>query len=196
MIGHTMDDAPLTAGRAMRNDMRDDWLTRDVWPRRILAFIIDWVLIAVLWAASAWTIGVLGILTLGIGFLLWHLLWLLPPAYFVLWLATAEAATPGQRLLGLTVRQDAALDFHASPDLRAAPDLRAVPGPSIAQAIAWTVLLFLSFSVAAGLPLLLALVTKRRRTLHDMLTGLTVVHRQALGPAGWFGFMPPQGTAP
>lgn len=184
MIGHTMDDAPLAAGRAIRNDMRDDWLTRDVWPRRIFAFIIDWVLIAVLWAVSAWTIGVLGILTLGVGFLLWHLLWLLPPTYFVLWLASAEAATPGQRLLGLTVRQDAALDFRASP------------GPGVAQAIAWTVLLFLSFSVAAGLPLLLALVTKRRRTLHDMLSGLTVVHRHAQGPAGRFGGMPPQGTVP
>lgn len=184
MIGQTIDNTPFASGGATRDDMQDDWLTRDVWPRRIFAFLIDWVLIAILSAAIAWTIGVLGLLTLGFGFALWHLLWLVPPAYFILWLTTREAATPGQRLLGLTVRQDSALGFAG-----------VAAGPSFAQGLAWTVLLFLSFSVAAGLPLLLVLFTKRRRALHDLLSGLTVVHRHALGPGPWFGSVPPHGAA-
>jgi uncharacterized RDD family membrane protein YckC len=47
----------------------------------------------------------------------------------------------------------------------------------MAQALVWTLLLWLSVAMAC-LPLLLALFTPRNRTAHDVLSGLTVV-RQA-----------------
>lgn len=147
---------------------RDAWLTRDVWPRRIFAFLVDLVLLAVLSVAVWWTIVVLGVATLGLGFLLLHFTWAIPPLYYVLWLRSAAAATPGQRLLGLTLRQDDTLE-GGTP----------LP-PSFAQALAWTVLLGVSFMVGM-LPFLLVLVTRRRRAGHDLLSGLTVVHAAALG---------------
>ncbi|SIQ54115.1 MULTISPECIES: RDD family protein [Acidiphilium] len=148
----------------------DAWLTRDVWPRRIIAFIIDIILIAVLGTVLAWVIAVLGILTLGLGFLLFHLMPLIPAIYYVAWLCTRSAATPGQRLLGLTLRQDDTLSLP-------------VPArPSLAQAIAWTVLLYLCFALSM-IPFLLVLITRRHRALHDLLSGLTLVHAAALNRA-------------
>ena len=148
--------------------MRDAWLTRDVWPRRIIAFLVDMVLLAVLSVAIWWVIVVLGFATLGLGFLLLHFTWAIPPLYYILWLSSSAAATPGQRLLGLTLRQDDTLE--ASVALR----------PSFAQALAWTVLLGVSF-VLGMVPFLLVLVTRRHRAAHDLLSGLTIVHTSALG---------------
>lgn len=150
--------------------MRDAWLTRDVWPRRIVAFIIDVVVIGIVAFALAWVVLLLGLLTLGLGFLLLHLIPLVPPVYYVVWLATGAAATPGQRVMGLTLRQDATLGL-------------AVPArPSVGQAIAWTVLLYVSFALSM-IPFLLVLFTRRHRAAHDLLTGLTVVHASALDRA-------------
>lgn len=148
----------------------DAWLTRDVWPRRILALIVDMVMIAILATAISWVIVLLGILTLGLGFLLLHLLWLVPFIYYVGWLCTRHAATPGQRLLGLCLREDATLALPAPAR------------PGLAQAIAWTVLLYLSFALSL-LPFLLVFVTRRRRAGHDLLSGLTMVHASALNRA-------------
>jgi uncharacterized RDD family membrane protein YckC len=148
----------------------DAWLTRDVWPRRIIAFIIDIILIAVLGTVLAWVIAVLGILTLGLGFLLFHLMPLMPALYYVAWLRTRTAATPGQRLLGLTLRQDDTLGLPMPVR------------PSLAQAITWTVLLYLCFALSM-IPFLLVLITRRHRALHDLLSGLTLVHAAALNRA-------------
>jgi uncharacterized RDD family membrane protein YckC len=148
----------------------DAWLTRDVWPRRIVAFIIDFILIAFLGLALIWVIFVLGVLTLGLGFLLYHLMPLMPALYYIGWLSTGTAATPGQRVMSLTMRQDATL---AQP----------IPArPNLGQAITWTVLLYVCFALSM-IPFLLVLVTRRHRALHDMLSGLTLVHITALNRA-------------
>jgi uncharacterized RDD family membrane protein YckC len=80
---------------------------------------------------------------------------LLPFAYYTL-LIGGSGATPGQRALGLAVRQDA--------------DLSA---PTLAQALVWSILLWLSF-VLACVPFLLALLNPRHRAAHDMLSGLVI----------------------
>ncbi|HEX7389656.1 MAG TPA: RDD family protein [Acidiphilium sp.] len=159
--------------------MLDTLLTRDVWPRRVLAFITDMILISILAAAIGWTITVIGFLTLGLGFVLYHLMPLIWPIYFIAWLRTRAAATPGQRLFGLTLRQDDSL-ILAEP-----------VRPSLGQAIAWTVLLMVSLGFGL-LPFLVMFVTRRRRTAHDLLSGLTVVHATALNR----GAAVPLGVAP
>jgi uncharacterized RDD family membrane protein YckC len=134
----------------------DAFLTRGVLARRFFAFLVDCILIGVVGWIAAITILVFGILTLGLGWLMFHIIPLLPFLYYTL-LIGGSGATPGQRLFGLAVRQD----INLSP-------------PSFAQAFVWTLLLWVSF-VLACLPFAMALVGPRHRAGHDLLSGLVVV---------------------
>jgi uncharacterized RDD family membrane protein YckC len=129
---------------------------RGVLARRLCAFAVDLLLMSLFGWMLAASIAVFGILTLGLGFLLFHIMPFAPFLYFTLFVATG--GTPGQRVFGLAVRQDADL----------AP-------PTPAQALVWSLLLGLSFFVFAGLPFLMALVGPRRRAGHDILSGLVVI---------------------
>jgi uncharacterized RDD family membrane protein YckC len=134
----------------------DTFLTRGVLARRFFAFLIDAFLIGVVGWIAAITILVFGILTLGLGWLMFHIIPLLPFLYYTL-LVGGSGATPGQRVFGLAVRQD-----------------RDLSPPSLAQAFVWTLLLWISF-VLACLPFAMALVGPRHRAGHDLLSGLVVV---------------------
>jgi uncharacterized RDD family membrane protein YckC len=131
-------------------------LFRCVLDRRICAFIIDAFLIGVFGWACAFGIFMFSILTLGIGFLMFHIVPFVPFIYYTL---LAPTGTPGQRLFGIALRQDS--------------DLIA---PNYAQAFVWSLLLWLSF-VLAGLPFLLALAGPRHRAGHDLLAGLVIIRR-------------------
>ncbi len=134
----------------------DGFLTRGVLARRFLAFLVDVLLIGVFGWVVAFGILLFGILTLGLGWLMFHIIPLLPFIYYTLLIA-GSGATPGQRLFGLAVRQD----IDLSP-------------PTLAQAFVWTLLLWLSF-VLACVPFALALVGPRHRAGHDLLSGLVVI---------------------
>jgi uncharacterized RDD family membrane protein YckC len=134
----------------------DPLLTRGVLARRLCAFLVDLFIIGVLSWMLAIGILIFGILTLGLGWLMFHILPLLPFVYYTL-LVGGSSGTPGQRLFGLSVRQDL--------------DLRM---PSMAQAFVWTLLMWLSF-VLACVPFALALVSPRHRAGHDLLSGLVVI---------------------
>jgi uncharacterized RDD family membrane protein YckC len=134
----------------------DAYLTRGVLARRFLAFVIDCILIGVIGWVAAITILIFGVLTLGLGWLMFHIIPLLPFLYYTLLLG-GSGATPGQRMFGLAVRQD----IDLSP-------------PSFVQAFVWTLLLWVSF-VLACLPFAVALVGPRHRAGHDLLSGLVVV---------------------
>lgn len=135
----------------------DPRLTDGVLPRRFLALIIDCICINIVGWAAVFLIALFGVLTLGIGWLGFHVIPFIPLAYYTL-LVGGTGATPGQRLAGLTVRQD---DNWATP-------------PNLAQGLVWTVLLWLSFWLA-GIPFLLALLNPRGRMGHDILSGLVVI---------------------
>jgi uncharacterized RDD family membrane protein YckC len=134
----------------------DAYLTRGVLARRFLAFVIDCILIGVIGWVAAITILIFGVLTLGLGWLMFHIIPLLPFLYYTLLLG-GSGATPGQRMFGLAVRQD----IDLSP-------------PSFVQAFVWTLLLWVSF-VLACLPFAVALVGPRHCAGHDLLSGLVVV---------------------
>jgi uncharacterized RDD family membrane protein YckC len=134
----------------------DAYLTRGVLARRFLAFVIDCILIGVIGWVAAITILIFGVLTLGLGWLMFHIIPLLPFLYYTLLLG-GSGATPGQRMFGLAVRQD----IDLSP-------------PSFVQAFVWTLLLWVSF-VLACLPFAVALIGPRHRAGHDLLSGLVVV---------------------
>jgi uncharacterized RDD family membrane protein YckC len=81
------------------------------------------------------------------------------------------SATPGQALFGLVVRRDDDLG-----------------PPSLARAVISTLIFYLTLATS-GLLLLVALFTQRKRTLHDLASGLVVVRRRA-----WHDWVSATGT--
>jgi uncharacterized RDD family membrane protein YckC len=152
--------------------MDDELLTRGVLSRRLLAWCVDAFLLAIV-VAACWTTGlVFGLMTLGLGMPLLGLLPLVPLAYHCLFIISSMSATPGQALFGLRVcRND---DMGR---------------PNFAQAVVSTLIFYLTLGTS-GLLLLVALFTVRRRTLHDLLSGLVVVRDRALTPPAGFWNMP------
>lgn len=130
-------------------------LTRGVLARRFFAFLIDAFLIGIFGWACAFGIFLFGILTLGIGFLMFHIIPFVPFIYYTLLLPAG--GTPGQRLFSLSVRQDSDLGL-----------------PNHAQAFVWSLLLGVSFALAC-LPFAMALVGPRHRAGHDLLSGLVII---------------------
>jgi uncharacterized RDD family membrane protein YckC len=140
----------------------DDFLTGGVLVRRIIAWMIDLVAIAVIAFGLAILFWMIGLATLGLGLGLLAVLPLVPFLYHVLSLLGPASATPGQQMLGLVVRRND--DFGP---------------PTWLQAII-CVLVYYATMMTSGLLLLVALFTARRRTLHDLLSGLIVIRADAL----------------
>jgi uncharacterized RDD family membrane protein YckC len=134
--------------------------------RRILGYIVDLLLIAVLWG-MAWVAAiVLGIVTLG---LLWPVLvifvGLVPLAYHTLTIASGSA-TVGMRMFDVEVRSWTG------------------KRPDFGQALIMTAIYMITVWPTGLLILLVSLFDGRARTLHDMLSGTVVVRRSALRDAG------------
>ncbi len=134
----------------------DALLTRGVLARRFCAFLVDLFLMGFIAWVMAVTIFLLGLLTFGMGWLLYHTMPVMPFLYYTL-LVGGTARTPGQWLFGLQVRQNADLG-----------------PPTVPQAFVWSLLLWISFLLAC-VPFAMALVGPRHRAAHDLLAGLVVV---------------------
>lgn len=150
----------------------EDFFLRGVLLRRCLAWVVDVVLIGLLVFVLWWVLLFFVLLTLGLGHAVLALLPLVPFAYHMLSLLGGRSATPGQQLLGLTVRRN--------------DDL----GPPTGLQAFVSVLLFYVTLATSGLLLLVALFTARHRTLHDLVSGLVVVRVEAMEaltapPPGW-----------
>ncbi len=153
--------------------LREDMLTGGLLTRRVLAWIVDAVLIGVIGMVIWLVLAALTVVTLGFGAPLFALLALLPPFYGWLFLMTPLQASPGQALFGLIVVRDADL---GEPTALQALVYIAAYWVTMAAGVIWTVV---------------AVITTRHRTFHDMLSGLVVMRRSALrqyltaGPMGW-----------
>ncbi len=130
--------------------------------RRVVAYLLDVTLIALL-SLGAWLVfGLAGVLTFGaltqLGIVV---LAVLPVGYHTVFLGR-QGATPGMRLFDL--------------------ELRAWTGrpPDYSQAFLTTVLFYASVGLTAWLILLVAPFTERRRTLHDLLAGTVMVRHAHL----------------
>lgn len=150
----------------------DEFLTGGVMSRRCVAWVFDVFLIALLIWVLWWILVMFGLLTFGLGFGAMSILPFVPFCYHFLSLLGASSATPGQQMTGLTVRRD----FDLGP-------------PNALQALA-SVLIFYLTLATSGLLLVVALFTRRHRTLHDLVSGLVVVRVRGMqtltgaGP-GW-----------
>lgn len=139
----------------MTNDHAPD-MFQGVIARRLCAFVLDLIFMSLIGWVVATNIFIFGLFTFGLGFFMFHIMPFFPIIYYTLLVATG--GTPGQRIFGLAVRQDT--------------DLSA---PSPAQALVWTILLWLSFFILAGLPFAMALVGERHRAGHDVFSGLVII---------------------
>jgi uncharacterized RDD family membrane protein YckC len=133
--------------------------------RRIFAFLIDVIVIALLTFGAGVLVFFLGIFTLGLGFLLYAIL---PTATALLYVAFTlggpQASTLGMRAMGLEMR----LWYGAKPY----PLLAAVHA----------ILFWFSVSLLTPFILLVSLFSDRKRLLHDIILGTVVInsdsHRQ------------------
>jgi len=145
----------------------DDLLTHGVLSRRFFGWLVDMALIAVILSLSWVLLFTFGIMTLGLGMPLLGLLPLGPFLYNFGFLA-GTGATPGQKLFGLEVRQNNDLE-----------------PPTGLQALLSTLAYYVTLATS-GLLLLVAFITSRKRTLHDLVSGLVVVRSAALTPGSGY----------
>lgn len=134
-------------------------LYRSVLTRRVLAFCVDYLFVALLTIPVAIVIFFLGVLTLGLGWMLYGIIVPLIVVPYV-WrsLGGRNQATPGMRAMGIRLER---LDG----------------GPVDGMlAVIHTVLFWAGSVLLTPLVLLVALFTDRKRTLHDWLLGTVVVH--------------------
>src|SRR5512136_428137 len=130
--------------------------------RRVVAFVIDFLVIAVPVVLAAMFIFAFGIVTLGLGFALY---WLLPSAtvvwaivYFGATLGGPTSATIGMRVMDLEMRT-----WYGAPAYFVLGAVHAV--------VFW-----ISISMLTPLILLVAFFNQRRRLLHDIVVGTVVIN--------------------
>ncbi|MBO6539218.1 MAG: RDD family protein [Rhizobiaceae bacterium] len=153
MTARVLDDEIIS-------DRLDDVRLYDgVRTRRIFAFLLDYVLVALLMIPFGIVVALLGVVTLGLGWLLFGILFpLVAIIYIWMTLGGPEQATVGMRMMGIRLER---------------LDGRPVDGM---LAVVHSVLFWAANAILTPLVLLATLFTDRKRTLHDLLLG-TVVAR-------------------
>ncbi|MFD2180975.1 RDD family protein [Rhodoplanes azumiensis] len=141
---------------------RDPERFEGVLTRRVIAFMIDVVILFVPVAVATIAVFLLGIVTLGLG---WALFWLAGPAtviwallYYGTTLGGPETATWGMRMVDLQMRQG-----------------DGAPSTFLLGAV-HAVVFWVSISVLSPLVLLVCFFNHRRRLLHDILLGTVVIN--------------------
>jgi uncharacterized RDD family membrane protein YckC len=168
------------AGGAWRNDggvpphafdpYLEPELFRGVLTRRVFAFLIDLIVLSVPVILGYAFIAVFGLITLGLG---WVLFWLAWPAsviwaivYYGASLGGPHSATLGMRVMDLELRT-----FYGAPGYFVLGAMHAV-------------LFWVSVSFLSPLVLLVGLFNGRRRLLHDIVLGTVVINNSVRSPVG------------
>lgn len=139
-------------------------LFEGVLARRLIAFVIDLVILSMPVVFLAVFIFVVGIVTFGLGFVFYALLW---PA-MVLWalfyygatLGSRHSATIGMRAMDIELRT-----WYGSPAYFVLGAVHAI--------VFWV-----TVSVLTPLVLVVCLFNERRRCLHDILVGTVVINNE------------------
>src|SRR5580692_1526123 len=163
-IGISLDVKPHAYDPAANPELFEGVLSR-----RLLAFFIDVIIIAVPVMAATIVIFLFGIVTLGLG---WMLFWLLSPAsviwalvYYGLTMGSTASATIGMRAVNIEIRT-----WYGAPAYFLLGAVHAV--------VYWV-----SVSVLTPLILLVGLFNARRRLLHDILVGTVLINNPARAAA-------------
>lgn len=136
-----------------------DWRAYSgVLSRRIFAFVVDYIIVALLCIPAGIVLFFISIATLGLGFLLYPALFVIVAGlYFGLTVGGPAQASLGMRAVGIAMRR--------------------VDGQRIEflTAIVHLALFWILNSVLTPLVLLVGLFTERSRLLHDLLIGTVTV---------------------
>lgn len=137
----------------------EDWrLFEGVRSRRILAFLVDYALVALLVMVAVPIVAFFGVITFGVGWLLYAILVpLVALTYIAMTVGGPRQATIGMQMFGITlVRYDGQpLDWMT--------------------AIVHAVLFWAANAILTPLILLVGLFTRHKRLLHDLALGTVVV---------------------
>ena len=132
--------------------------------KRILALLIDWVIVLVMCVPVAIVIFILGIATFGLGFLLYGAMFPVIALFYTGYtMGGPEQATIGMRLNDIHVEQ-----LNGQP-------------VDFTTAIAHAFLFWASIAIATPFVLLVSLFNVEKRTVHDLLTG-TIIKRGKILP--------------
>ena len=140
-------------------------LFEGVLARRVVAFVIDLIIIALPLVAASMFIFVLGLVTFGLG---WALFWLLSPAS-VIWALFYYGATlgsPASATLGMRAMEIEMRTWYGAPAYFVLGAVHAI--------VYWV-----SVSVLTPFILLVGFFNARRRLLHDMLVGAIIINNAA-----------------
>jgi uncharacterized RDD family membrane protein YckC len=148
---------------------RNPELFDGVLARRLLAFFIDLIVIVLPVVVVAMFIFFFGVVTLGLGWLLYGLLYpatvLWALIYYGITFGSQASATIGMRVMEIEMRT-----WYGAPAYFVLGAVHAV--------VFWV-----SVSFLTPLILLVALFNDRRRLLHDILVGTVVINNQARAQA-------------
>ena len=137
-------------------------LFRGVLTRRVFAFLIDLVVLAIPVILAYMFIAVFGLITLGLGWLLFWLVWPASVIWAVIYygasLGGPHSATLGMRMMDLELRT-----WYGAPSYFVLGATHAV-------------LFWVSVSFLTPLVLLIGLFNGRRRLLHDIVLGTVVIN--------------------
>ena len=137
--------------------------------RRIIAFLIDLIILAIPIVLLSMFIFVIGVVTLGFGFILYALLspimvlWAL--FYYGITLGSPRSATLGMRVMDLEMRT-----WYGAPAYFVLGAVHAI--------VFW-----ITVSVLTPFVLLVCLFNERRRCLHDILVGTIVINNEVRASA-------------
>ncbi len=138
-------------------------LFRGVLTRRVVAFLIDLIVLAIPIVLAVIFIAIFGLITLGLG---WLLFWLVSPmsvvwalAYYGVTLGGPHSATIGMRTMDLELRT-----WYGAPGYFVLGAAHAL--------VFWVTISFLT-----PLILIVGLLNPRKRLLHDFLLGTVVINR-------------------
>ena len=130
--------------------------------RRVVAFLIDFLILSVPVVFVSMFIFVVGIVTFGLGFLFYGLLWpgmvIWAIVYYGMTLGSPASATIGMRIMEIEMRT-----WYGSPAYFVLGAVHAV--------VFW-----ITVSAITPLILLVCLFNQRRRCLHDILVGTVIIN--------------------
>ncbi len=131
--------------------------------KRIVAFIFDAIFIVLLMVPAALMIFILGIITIGLAWLLYPALFaIVALGYCALTLGGSGSATPGMRIVGV--------------EMRTWNGQRMFPLLAVMHAL----IFWFSCGILTPLILLVGLFTPRRQLLHDLLLGVVALNAAPL----------------
>ncbi|MFK7791705.1 MAG: RDD family protein [Devosiaceae bacterium] len=156
-----LDGSDPGRDRFAYDPVAEPWLFEGIRTRRIFAFLLDLVVLSVLTVIAGFVVGLLGILTFGLGWLIYPILLpVMAIAYIGLTMGGPKSATPGMQAMGIEMRL-----WHGAPMYGLLAIVHA-----------------LTFYFAAGTGILWLIIlgasmfSSTKRCLHDVLLGTVAIN--------------------